>query len=549
MFEVAAARKRAGVTILDVDGNRMYRTYEEMLADAAEKAGALTARDIGPGDRLALFARTSFDFIVGCMACWRLGAVVVPLASPPKFMSHDAWTKQAASRIRAAGVRAVLSSDDIEDHVGDVRVVPLAELKSSTSLTVPGPDVNSPAVIQFTSGSTANPRGIVLSHSTLVAQLDILLETFNEGRPDAHAVSWLPLYHDLGFVAMLLTHIAAGDPITLLSPELFLFDPAIWLVEISRNRAYLSGAPAFAYGVAARAIEKGLPEPIDLSCWETAASGGESINPKPVHRFFESAGRFGFDPGAFCAGYGLAEASCVATVARPGQGLQVDFVDRGSLVNGKAVSASTADAGGAQFVSCGPPLPRIEVEVVGENGKPVAEREIGEVRIAGPTLMQGYVDDPESTGAVLRGKWLTTGDVGYLAGGDLYITGRAKDTIIIRGQNFSPEDLERVVEEAPGTRWGASAAIGVRTDDSESAVFVVETKVKDRSELRGLRSEIQKRLLSESGIVARDLLFLPPYSLPRTSSGKLQRSKVRSMYESGELRGLALEAGDEDARV
>ena len=540
-FELGAARKQAGIAIVDGAGARDYRSFREMLDEASEKAAALAAGGFGPGDRFALFARTTFDFLVGAMACWRLGGVVVPLAFPPRFLSQDAWLGETVGRVTKANVAAVLIGEDENDlPIDGLAHIRLEELKSSTAFDHGFPSPASPALVQFTSGSTSRPRGVVVTHSTLAAQFDGLLEAMDGGRPEGHLVIWLPLYHDLGLVATLMTTLASGDPITLIPPEVFVFDPGLWVLEISRNRADFSAAPAFAYGMAARAIAKGLSETVDLSCWQCAASGGEAVNPKPVNRFFEAAGPLGFDAGGFCAGYGLAEASCVTTVVRPGEGLRIDTIDRSALLEGSARPATERSSGASQFVSCGRPIPGVDVAIALEEEIQNDERVLGEIWVRGKTLMQGYLEDPEATGEAIKGGWLRTGDLGYLWEGELYVTGRAKDVVIVRGQNYSPEDLERVAEEVPGTHWGSSVAIGVRTTESESVLLAAETKLRDPEDLRRLRTDLQKRLLTEAGIAAAEVVLLPPHTLPRTSSGKLQRGDLRRMHENGELRGIDL---------
>lgn len=540
-FRAGATRNHAGISILDGTGQRAYMSFEDLLAQAEEKAVALASRGFVPQDRLALFARTSFDFLIGAIACWRLGAVVVPLPFPPRFLSQDSWIRESSARVMQAGVKAILVGDDDSDpdFDGPPRV-PISALTGSTYIDLAFADQDAPAMIQFTSGSTAQPRGVVVSHRSLVTQCENLLEAVDGGQPDSHLVSWLPLYHDLGLVGTLMTIMVSGDPITLMPPEAFVLDPGLWILEISRNRADVSAAPAFAYGMAARAIEKGLPEPIDLSCWDRAASGGETINPKPIRRFFDSAVPFGFDPAAFCAGYGLAEAACVTTVVRPGEGLRIDSVDRRSVLDGFALETKAEEAKTAHFVSCGRAIPGVAIKILGREGMLETDRVIGEVCVSGPTVMQGYLDEPEATARVIQDGWLRTGDIGYLVDGELYVTGRAKDVIIVRGQNYSPEDLERVVEEVPGTHWGSTIAIGVRTEDTESVLLAVETKITVADDLRRLRSAIQKRLASETGIHAGQVVLLAPHSLPRTSSGKLQRNALREMYEAGELQGIDL---------
>lgn len=539
IFDKAASKSAAGVTIVTEDGRRDSRSLSDLLEEAERKALGMRARGLEGEARVALFARTSFEFIVGCLATWRFGGVTVPLAAAPRFMAKDAWADQARARIQASGAQALISTST-DGPVGGVHLQSfvLDELDDG------GGDIEKPAptevaLCQFTSGSTAEPRGVVLTHANLAAQFEQLLEVMYARPTGLRVVSWLPLYHDLGFVAHLLTAMAAGGHVTLIPPELFILDPGLWLVEVSSARAHVSSGPAFAYGMAARALERGLSAPVDLSCWEVAACGGEAVNPVPVERFFRAAEPEGFDPGAFCAGYGLAEATCVTTVVRRGEGLTVDRVEREGITRGHALRADSSGRSASRFVSCGSPLPGMSVKII-KDGKECLEREIGEIAVQGPTVMSGYLDNEKATHEVLAGGWLLTGDRGYIADGDLFVTDRIKELVIVRGQNYSPADLERLVEEVDGTHWGSSVAVGVRTADSEAAVIGVETKLSGQETLASLRTAIQKKLWGDAGISAHEIVLLPRHALPRTSSGKLRREVFREMYEEGKLDSVRL---------
>ena len=496
------------------------------------KASGLAAKGVEPGEKVGLFARSNFDFIVGCLAVWRMGGTVVPLAFPHRFAPKDIWMERALERATATGVDVLLASGVEETDGMEMPTLLTSDLKGSAGLFYPGPDADALALIQFTSGSTARPRGVALTHRTLATQFELFRQTLGGRRSHGHLVSWLPLFHDMGMVANVLMSMAMGVRATLMPPELFILDPGFWMLEISRNRATASSAPAFAYALAARAIEKGLPEPIDLSCWDRAASGSEAVNPKPVERFMRAASPLGFDPGNFSAGYGLAEATCIVTFVRSGEGLTADPVSREAVSRGEATPAGEGEPT-SEFISCGKPIVGIELQIADGGGGFLDERQVGEVWIKGPTLMEGYHDEPEATAEVLRDGWLRTGDLGYLADGNLYITGRAKDVVIVRGQNFSPEDLERVVEDVGGTKWGCTVAVGVRREETESLVIGVETNLQDPLDLENLASSIRKRLISQVGLAAAEVVLLPPRTLPRTTSGKLQRRAFKDLYEKG----------------
>lgn len=532
IYEASCGRGGA-FTVIDHAGERTTRSYADLLEQAHKRAAGLAARGLEPGDRVALFARTDLDFIGGCLTVWCASGVVVPLPFPPRFFSRSAWRDQADARVRRTEPRFVLLGGDENVLSVDVEALSLTELDQGGSDAPSLPEVDDVALIQFTSGSTSDPRGVVLTHRTLATQFELFRQAIGAGRDHGYMVSWLPLYHDLGMVANVLMTMAMGTSATLMPPENFVRDPGSWLIEISRSRATSSAAPAFAYALAARAIERGLPEPIDLSSWDRAGAGGEAVNMKPLERFFKAAAPHGFDRSVFSAGYGLAEATCVTTLVPPSEEMTVDRVERASLLEGVAEQAGSAQ-GVVEFVSVGRPLPNVEVRITDDAGDELPERQVGEICVSGPTLMSGYYQDEAATTDVIRDGWLWTGDLGYKADGELFITGRAKELVIVRGQNFIPVDLETVVEEVPGTNWGCSIAIGVRTDDGEGLVIAAETKKEDPDEIAELAAAIKKKVYAETGVGAKEVLLLPRYSLPRTTSGKLQRGLFKKRYEAGD---------------
>jgi acyl-CoA synthetase (AMP-forming)/AMP-acid ligase II len=306
-------------------------------------------------------------------------------------------------------------------------------------------------------------------------------------------------------------------------------EPGRWLLEMSRNRGSFASSPNFGYALAARAALKGFDEPVDLSSWAVAASGGELIDPNTLDHFYEATAPFGFDPSAMAPGYGLAEATCVVAATARGEGVRVDVVDRSELALDRATPAGSASIGTTDIVSVGAPIPGTELRIVAEDGSILGDRQVGEIEVRGPCVMDGYVGREVLT---IEDGWLRTGDRGYLSTGDLFVTGRIKDVIVIRGQNFYAEDLERVIQEAAGVRKGRCIAVGMPRGDTEALVVAAETKLTDPDELQTCRREITQLLVRETDLAPAEVRLVAPNKLPRTTSGKLQRSLFKKGLEN-----------------
>ncbi len=536
----APANEGAALTILDKRDNATTLSFSELHQRAEEGAAALVERGCGPGTRVALVARSTFAFVTGCLSVWRAGAAVVPMPFPPRFIPGDLWDEQINARLRVARPGLFLTDEEDRSSALEVQTLPLSGLKSSGSAG-PGAAVDDAAVVQFTSGSTSQPRGIVISHRAMSLQLEALFERFGKVPSPERIFSWLPLYHDLGMVTCLIRALAFGEPLTLLPTDLFLAQPVRWLLGVSRDRATTTAAPNFAFGLAARQIERGLPEPIDLSSLRFVPCGGEAADPRTLDRFLRVAEPLGFDPGALLPGYGLAESTCVVTVPPEGHGCVLDHVSRQRVSQGVAEPAPEGDEGSAAFASVGFPLSGTELRIVDQHGATLSDRGVGAVQTRGPSLMDGYFDDPEGTAAAFTdGGWLRTGDLGYMVHGELYITGRAKDMIIVRGQNFYAEDIERVAQSVDGVRPGGCVAISVDSGATEKLVVAAETKQTEPAELDRLRAELVKRIWAATGLSPKEILLLPPGMVPKTTSGKLQRNVARELYLNGTVQKVAL---------
>jgi len=379
---------------------------------------------------------------------------------------------------------------------------------------------------------------VILTHGNLLANLRAMEQASGVTAGDIF-VSWLPLYHDMGLIGACMGSLAVGFRLVLMSPLAFLARPARWLETIHRHRATISAAPNFAYELCASKVDERDLSGLDLSCWRLAYNGAEPVSPETIERFAARLAPHGFNPLAMTPVYGLAESSVGLAFPPRGRGPLIDRVDRAALATtgiARPVRADTPPI--RRIVSCGLPLPGHAIRIVDANGRALPERRQGRVQFQGPSATSGYFRNPEASQHLFDGPWLNTGDLGYLAGGELYLTGREKDIIIRGGRNIHPQELEEAVNRVPGVRRGG-VAVFPATDDrtgTERLVVLAETRVKADAEERGrIMAEINRLAVDVIGMVVDDVVLAPPRTVLKTSSGKLRRAACRERYERGEL--------------
>ncbi|MEX2202258.1 MAG: AMP-binding protein, partial [Dongiaceae bacterium] len=349
--------------------------------------------------------------------------------------------------------------------------------------------------------------------------------------------SWLPLYHDMGLVGFALVPMLTQMSVDYLATRDFARRPLMWPTLITMNGGTLSYSPSFGYDLAARRLHDGNPrvESIDLSRWRGAGIGGDMIQPKVLERFAETFGPYGFRREAFVPSYGMAETALAISFTPLNTGVELDRVDRQRLAERGDAIAAPADAANARdFVLCGKPLGGHEIEVRDEAGRALPERRLGRVFVNGPSIMVGYFQEPEATAAVLQPDgWLDTGDLGYMTRGQIVITGRSKDLIIVNGRNIWPQDLEWSVEDGLGLRRGDTAAFAFEGDDgSERVMMLVQCRVPDVERRQQLARDVSA-ILQRSHAVEASVSLVPPHGLPQTSSGKLSRTRAKENWLSG----------------
>lgn len=543
-----AARGETGANFYNGRGKLLATLhYAELREQAVLTARRYRQLGLKPGDKVALLAETTPDFFVVFFGCQYAGLIPLPLPVPTAFGRKDAYVDQIRNQLVSSGARALVRPDPMAELVGQAATgLDLLFVGSAADLAeVPAPDVmlHTPSksdlcYIQYSSGSTRFPHGVMISNANLMINCHVMNKYGVRTQPDERAVSWLPFYHDMGLVGFMLGVMLAQVSIDYIATEEFARRPLTWLRLISENGGTISYSPSFGYELCARRLESPLEKDlnVDLSRWRHAGIGGEMIKPKVMNRFAEAFAPYGFSDTAFVASYGLAETVLAVSFAEKGKGMKVDTIDAAALAEThRAVPVDGSAPGTREFVTCGQVLPDHKVEIRDEDGTVLPDRAVGRVWVEGPSVMLGYYKDPEANAACLVDGWLDTGDMGYFFDGELVIVGRAKDMLIVNGRNVWPQDIEWSVERLPGIRSGDVAAIGV-TDPAgeEQPVVLVQTRSFEADEQGRLAREVQETVQEGAGITCT-VVLVPPRSLPKTTSGKLSRAKSRDQYVDGSL--------------
>jgi fatty-acyl-CoA synthase len=518
-----------------------YRLLREQAIDLARR---MLGTGLRPGDRIGLIAESDGDFVRAFFACQYAGLVPAPLPLPAAFGGKDGYVSHLRRMIESAQVTAAFGPAILEAWLGEA--VAGLDLKIAGTLALlddtvpiegdlPKQNPDGLSYLQFSSGSTRFPLSIAITQRAFMANARGMGRDGLAIVDGDRGISWLPFYHDMGLVGFLLTPVTCQMTVDIIPTRDFARRPLLWLNLISRNRCTVSYSPSFGYELCARRAETASTDGIDLSSWRSAGIGGDMIRPNVLARFAERFASHGFDAGAFVPSYGMAEATLALSFMTPGHGARHDTVD-GAILETRhhAVPAQSKDAHTRTFVLCGGMLPHHDIEVRGESGHPLPDRQVGRIFVRGPSLMTGYFGAPEETARVMTDDgWLDTGDLGYLLGGQVVITGRAKDLIIVNGRNLWPQDLEWTAEaEITALRSGDVAVFSVDGEADEEVVVLVQCRTLDSAARDALAVEIANIFRSRYGVESR-IVLVPPHSLPQTSSGKLSRSRARTMYLAG----------------
>ena len=521
-------------------------TYKELRGRSLDLAHRLVGAGLKKGDRVAMIAESTPDFLTFFYGCQYAGLIPVPLPFPMHLGGKDAYIGQLSRMMQSARVAAAVASEELADYLrqaADGLQIPMvgshSEFYRLPESSVPLPRITEDDIcyIQYSSGSTRFPHGVAASHKSVTANCFGIINHGVKVRQGDRLVSWLPLYHDMGLVGCCLAPTFAQISIDYISTPDFARRPLIWLKVLSESKGTISFSPTFGYDICLRRAGRARSDEFDLSSWRVAGIGAEMVRAEILGRFSETFAPSGFNSKAFLASYGLAEATLAVTFSEIDTGIEVDaIVKRDYSLTGRAMPGRPAnDAQEVRpFTFCGKVLPDHELVIRDNEGNDLGDRLIGRVHVRGPSVMNGYFGDPAATKRVLsKTGWLDTGDMGYLVDGNLVVTGRGKDLIIYNGRNIWPQDIEWAVEGLDGLRRGDAAAFSVEDEDgAEQVVVVVQCRATDAEARERLEREIaaQTRLIAGADC---KVVLAQPRSLPMTSSGKLSRTSAKANYLAG----------------
>jgi 1-acyl-sn-glycerol-3-phosphate acyltransferase len=521
-------------------------TYRELRDQASRVATGLVAGGLESGQSVAIMLPTSLEFFAAFLGTLFAGGVPVPIYPPARRSQLEEHVRRQAGILGNSLATTLITLPEARMVARLLRastpsllhIVSVAELDATSAAAPalrPEPASGDTAFLQYTSGSTGNPKGVILSHSNLLANIRTMGRAVAVTPADVF-VSWLPLYHDMGLIGAWLGSLYFALPLIVMPPTDFLARPDRWLWAIHRYRATLSAGPNFAYEMCATRLDENRLAQLDLSSWRIAFNGSEPVSPATIAHFAERFASYGFNPRAQTPVYGLAESAVGLAFPPLHRGPLVDRVDRSRLSGGEVAAPAAADDPHAlSVVSCGQPLPGHELRTVDAAGRELPERHEGRIEFRGPSATSGYFRNPEATRGLFDGDWLDTGDVGYIVAGELYVTGRAKDVIIRGGQHIHPQEAEAAIGNIAGIRKGCVVVLGVadRAAGTEKVVVLAETRETDPSRQEALRKVVVERATYLLGAPADDVILAPPHTVLKTSSGKLRRAACRDLYERG----------------
>jgi len=519
-------------------------TYRAIWEGAARYALRLSEAGLAPGQTVAIMLPTSRDYLFCFYGTLLAGGIPVPLYPPARLTTIEDHMTRHVGILKSCGAVVMVTVPEAKPLAWLLR----AQVESLRSVLVPADfsveakdfapvrsNGGQIAFLQYTSGSTGQPKGVVLTHANLLANVRAMGQAARAGSEDVF-VSWLPLYHDMGLIGGCFATMYLGFPVVLMSPLAFLSRPSSWLRAIHRHGGTISGGPNFSYELCLKRIQDSELEGVDLASWRFAFNGAEPVSPETLTAFEERFSKYNFRKNVLSPVYGLAEASVGLAFTPPGDPWTCDVLDRERLArDGEAVPARAGDPAPVKIVACGRVLADHDLRIVDAAGLELPERAEGQLQFKGPSATSGYYRNPEATRGLFDGAWVNTGDRAYLSEGALYITGREKDVIIRGGRNISPYELEEAVGDLEGVRRGCVAVFGSldRASGTERVVVLAETRSADDALLQALRRKINDLALSLLGGPVDDIVLAPPHTVPKTSSGKIRRVAARDYYERG----------------
>jgi acyl-CoA synthetase (AMP-forming)/AMP-acid ligase II len=529
LARAAAADSAHGLIFVDRQERETLVTWRGIQARAAAVAGGLHALGVRTGDTVGVVLPTGPAFFDAFFGVLLAGGVPVPLYPPMRLGRVDEYRARTVAMIDAVRARVILTDTSSCITLGAIAAEARLQPDCLDVSTVRGQDFTSDAqppdlaLVQFSSGTTFEPKPVALSHQAILANVRAMRTIFLQAGEDVvpHGVSWLPLCHDMGLIGCVMLALEHPGSLTLIPPEVFVARPVVWLRALSRTRAMISPAPNFAYALCTDRIRDEEMTGVDLSAWRFALNGAEPVSAATLRKFSARFARWGFREEAMTPVYGLAEATVAVTFSEWRSPFRVARFDRAELADGRVTPA----ADGIELVSMGKPLPGVEIDVP-EDG-------VGPILVRGPSLMSGYLHQPAATLAALANGWLDTGDVGFVHNGELFVCGRAKDVLILRGRKYAPHDVEHTLAHLPDGSCVAAAAVSHRLEDDEEERLVVF--VEAREPAADLSATCCRAILAATGLETRHLVLVLPGQLPRTSSGKVRRAETLRRWLAGTL--------------
>lgn len=544
-----ADRTERGFVFVRPDGTERFCSFRDLGIEAERRAADYHARGLVKGDRVAIAVPEPDEFVISFLGAIQGGIVPVPISPQLSFKNIESYHDTVAHIANASGASLLVTTEATRQYVDPAAarapklrgVVTASELGQTdhgkVDVAIEPTDL---AFLQFTSGSTSRPKGVMVTHRNLAWNSEsFMIHGLAKDSSVDKGVTWLPLFHDMGLIGFVVGTIFTDIPVVFLPTASFVRNPRVWLDKIHQHRGTITYAPNFAYALVAKRVKEKDVAELDLSCLTRAGCGAEPIQAKTLREFATKLAPAKFDPKAFLPSYGMAEATLAITFVPRSTGVRSDIIEKESLETGDVRPApSGAEGEGSQeLVNCGSPFPEHEIAIVDEEGRRLGDRRVGQIITRGPSVCVGYYEEPELTAEAFRKgpdgeTWLYTGDLGYTVDGEVFICGRLKDMIIVRGRNFYPNDLEWVVSELPGVRRGNVVAFGVDAGGEEQLVIAAEAF---QSEAEALTQTIAQTILASFSLSTHDVVVVPQGTLPRTSSGKPQRRKTRQMYLDGAL--------------
>jgi 1-acyl-sn-glycerol-3-phosphate acyltransferase len=542
-YHVERQPERLTVFMVEDNSSEVTLSYRAIWEGAARYAQCLVEAGLGPGQTVAIMLPTSRDYLFCFYGTLLAGGVPVPLYPPARLTTIEDHMTRHVGILKSCGAALMVTIPEakpiawlLRAQVETLRAVLVpADFPEKDSFIPVRGNAGQIGFLQYTSGSTGQPKGVVLTHANLLANVRAMGKAARATSADVF-VSWLPLYHDMGLIGGCFATMYLSFPVVLMSPLAFLARPSSWLRAIHRHRGTISGGPNFSYELCLRRIPDHELEGLDLSSWRFAFNGAEPVSPETMIGFSQKMAAYGFNRDSMSPVYGLAECSVGLAFTPPGDKWQVDYLDRETFSStGEAAPAREGDPAPLKVVGCGRPIPDHELRVVDAAGLELPDRAEGALQFRGPSATTGYYRNPEATKGLFDGDWVNTGDRAYMSDGMLYLTGREKDIIIRGGRNISPYELEEAVGDIPGVRRGCVAVFGSQdaASGTERIVVLAETRQNDTATQEAVKRRINDLALNLIGSPVDDIVLAPPHTVPKTSSGKIRRVAARDYYERG----------------